>query len=76
MPVVHRRESSISWYFMNVLEKTPYFSCLTFNTQDLINNSPYCLPYDSYDASSDNLVLDQLANPQTDIFLYSHHLSA
>ena len=61
---------------MNVLEKTPYFSCLTLNTQDLINNSPYCLPYDSYDASSDNLVLDQLANPQTYIFLYSRHLSA
>ena len=38
-------------------------------------NSPYCLPYSSYDASSENLVLDQLENPQTYIFLYSHHLS-
>ena len=41
-----------------------------------MNNSPYCLLYDLYDASSDNLELDQLANPQTDIFLYSRHLSA
>ena len=29
----------------------------------------------SYDASSENLVLDQLENPQTYIFLYSYHLS-
>ena len=47
-----------------------------FNNQDLTSNSPYYLPYNSYDASSENLVLDQLENPQTYIFLYSHHLSA
>ena len=29
----------------------------------LINNSLYCLPNNSYDASSDNLVLDQLIIP-------------
>ena len=29
----------------------------------LINNSLYCLPYNSYDVSSDNLVLDQLMIP-------------
>ena len=40
-----------------------------------MSNSPYCLPYNFYDASSENLVLDQLENPQTYIFLYSHHLS-
>ena len=28
--------------------------------QDLINNSPYCLPYNIYDAISENLELDQL----------------
>ena len=50
-------------------------SILPFNAQDFISNSPYCLPYSSYDASSENLVLDQLENPQTYIFLYSHHLS-
>ena len=31
-----------------------------FNTQDLISNSPYCLPYTSCDVSLENLVLDQL----------------
>ena len=31
-----------------------------FNSQDLISNSPYCLPYSSCDVSLDNLVLDQL----------------
>ena len=40
-----------------------------------MSDSPYCLPYNSYDASSENLVLDLLENPQTYIFLYSHHLS-
>ena len=29
----------------------------------LITSSPYCLPYNSYDVSSDNLVLDQLIIP-------------
>ena len=31
-----------------------------FNSQDLISNSPYCLPYSSFDVSFENLVLDQL----------------
>ena len=30
-----------------------------FNTQNLISNSPYCLPYNSYDVSSEKLELDQ-----------------
>ena len=29
----------------------------TFFSQDLISNSPYCLPYKSYDVGSENLVL-------------------
>ena len=33
-----------------------------FHSQDLIGNSPYCLPYNSY-ISSENLVLDQLITP-------------
>ena len=33
------------------------------NSQDLISNSPYCLPYSSYDVSLENLVLDQLLIP-------------
>ena len=47
-----------------------------FNTQDLISNSPYCLPYTSCDVSLENLVLDQLIIPLIIIFLYSHNLSA
>ena len=31
--------------------------------QDLISNSPYCLPYGSCDVSLENLVLDQLIIP-------------
>ena len=34
-----------------------------FNTQDLISNSPYCLPYSSCDVSLENLVVDQLIIP-------------
>ena len=30
---------------------------------DLISNSPYYLSYNSYDVSSENLVLDQLIIP-------------
>ena len=30
-----------------------------FNSQDLISNSPYCLPYNSYNVSLENLELDQ-----------------
>ena len=37
---------------------------LPFNYQDLIGNSPYCLPYSSCDVSSENLVLDQLIIPK------------
>ena len=48
---------------------------LPLSAQNLISNSPYCLLYNSYDASSENLVLDQLENPYTYPFHYSHHLS-
>ena len=35
---------------------------VTFNSQDLISSSPYCLPYSSCDVSLEKLVLDQLIN--------------
>ena len=35
----------------------------TFHSKDLISNSPYCLPYNSYDVSLENLVLKQLIIP-------------
>ena len=34
-----------------------------FNSQDLISNSPYCLPYSSCDVSLENLGLDRLIIP-------------
>ena len=34
-----------------------------FNSQDLNNNSPYCVPYSSCDVSLENLVLVQLITP-------------
>ena len=34
-----------------------------FHSQDLICNSPYYLPYNSFDVSLENLVLDQLIIP-------------
>lgn len=50
--------------------------CGPFHSQDVNSYSPDCLPYSSYDASSENLVLDRLIIPQLKNFLYSHHLSA
>ena len=37
--------------------------CQPFNSQDLVSNSPYCLPYSSCDVSLENLVLEQLIIP-------------
>ena len=36
------------------------FTLKLFNSQDLICNSPYYLPYSSCDVSLEDLVLDQL----------------
>ena len=33
------------------------------SSQDLISNSPYCLPYNFYNVSLDHLILDQLIIP-------------
>ena len=46
----------------------------SFNTQDLISSSPYCLPFNPYYVSSENLVLDQLII--FNFFSYSYQLSA
>ena len=47
--------------------QTPRLS--PFNSQDLISNSTYCLPYSSCDISFENLVLDQLITLQMIFFL-------
>ena len=39
-----------------------------FNSQDFISNSPYCLPYSSYDVNLENLVLDQPIIPQLIVY--------
>ena len=41
----------------------PRLPPLTLNSQDLISNSPYCLPYNCYDVNLENLVLNQPTIP-------------
>ena len=43
-------------------------SFLTLQLPDQICNSPYCQPYNSYNVSSENLVLDQLIIPKLIFF--------
>ena len=45
--------------------------CQPFHSQDLLSNSPYCLPYNSYDVSSKNLVLDQLKSANWSFSLFT-----
>ena len=40
-------------------------------SKDKIGNSPYCQPYNSYDVSSENLVMVQLIIPKSIFFLFS-----
>ena len=49
--------------------QTPRLS--PFNSQDLISDSTYCLPYSSCDISFENLVSDQLITLQMIFFLVS-----
>ena len=44
-----------------------------FHSKDLINNSPYSLPYNSYDVSLENLVLDQLIFPWLTFYFFFFH---
>ena len=45
-----------------------WWGTLTFNSQDLISDSPYWLPYSSCGVSLENLVLNQLIIPQLIFF--------
>ena len=47
---------------------------LPFNSQDSIGDSPYCLLYNSFDVSLENLKLDQPIIPFI-FFLYFHYFS-
>ena len=42
--------------------------CLLHISKDEICDSPYCQPYNSYNVSSENLVLDQLIIPKLIFF--------
>ena len=48
---------------------------LTLKLPDQRCNSPYFQPYNSYNVSSENLVIGSTNYPQIDIYLCSHHLS-
>ena len=55
-------------HLSNLLPQAAILACtlagrLTFNSQDLISNSTYCLPYSFRDVSLENLVLNQLIIP-------------
>lgn len=41
------------------------FSYRPFHLQDPMSNSPYSMPYNSHDASKENLLFDQLIVPLT-----------
>ena len=64
------QQSKVKIYFrsgqQSVLLPSPQvstFNPFIFHSQDLVNNSPYCLPYNSCDVSLENLVLDQMIIP-------------
>ena len=52
-------------YHPDFFSKKIYFPFYVqlFHYQHLISNSSYCLSYNSFDVSSENLVLDQLISP-------------
>ena len=46
--------------YIHLGKKTQTRPFKPFHFQDLISNSPYCLPNNSYDVSSENVVLNHL----------------
>ena len=73
------RGDIIRRYKTPVILKGPRVSMASnapFNSQDLISNSPYCLPNDSHYVSLENVVLNQFVIPWLIFFFNSHHFSA
>ena len=72
IPVISFKVNGV-WILTGIWPMTPIFKkkkkvffpfyVLLFHSQQLISNYPYCLLYNSFDASSENLVLDQLISP-------------
>ena len=60
---VEQSTASITWFIIMTLVCDLGVIFEPFQSQDLISNSPYHLLYNSYDVSSENLVLDQLIIP-------------
>ena len=65
---INSNNSWIHVVFLVTMKTEAILACtlagrLTFNSQDLISNSTYCLPYSSRDVSLENLVLNQLIIP-------------
>ena len=48
---------------ISMLHCMHYFILKRINSQNLNRNSPHCLPYNSFDISLENLVLDQIIIP-------------
>ena len=65
--------SEITGFSLMTQRETTY---QPFHSQDLISNSPYCLPYNGYDGRSENLVLDHIIIHFFIFSLDSHHMSA
>ena len=57
---------SLCYEYMQSRSKAPCTLILLF--PDQICNSPYCQPYNSYDVSSENLVLDRQIIPKLKYF--------
>ena len=55
--------TSVRYPVINAGTNMYFYIPYPFNSQDLISNSPYCLPYSSCDVNLENLVLDQLIIP-------------
>ena len=57
--------SSLSWGSSTAMRNvsSEFINPQPFHYQELIINSPYYLPQNSYDVSLENLVLDQLKSP-------------
>ena len=51
-----------------LFKQITFYVKLTLSLPDQICDSPYCQPYNSYNVSSENLVLDQLINPKLIFF--------
>ena len=60
--------------YIHLGKKTQTRPFKSFHFQDLICNSPYCLPNNSYDVSSENVVLNHLIIPFLIFFFTSSSL--